>query len=399
MGKNYSFRPMESLESRTLLDAELAHFGGEFKTQYIDGSGGQTGLGDLVTVSLSGPGSGIVHMPDYSGHYDASLIELHGTTAKTVLTITVAGKGVTTVSGITADGPLGGIVAKAVTLTGDIDIASSLGKLVLGSSSGDHTIRLHADPTMVPIPGVQASITLMSAMDLSIQANDIPIRSLKVGQWLDSADSANDVISGCVIGSIKSAGEFQADLALGGMKTVKKTLDRVKISGDMSGVDWDVTGNIGKVKLAGWAEDFCLCATGSIAGITVGGANHSDFMAGISDLCDRKADDCSLFENLDASIGSFKVKGIKTPKGLETPRFFVDSNVSAARLGTVSLLNAEFDNGDTPFGLFALQTGSGKEIKSVRYRDSVDRSLSFNWPPHKDAIFVARPDLAISLVD
>jgi hypothetical protein len=390
---------MESLESRTLLDAVLPYFGGGFKTQFIDGSGGPTGLGDLVTVSLRGPGTGIVHMPNYYGHYDAAMIELHGTTTESVVTITVEGKGATTVGAITTDSSLGGIVAKSVTLTGELSVAGSLGKLVLGGAGGEHTLRLHADPTIVPDPKVQADITLLSVQDLSIQAGDIPIRSLKVGQWLDTPGSAADVIAAPAIGSLKSSGAFEAGLELSGLASAKSALGSVVVSGDLANAYWDVAGNVGKVKLAGWVNDSCLRATGSIAGISVGGAHHSDFMAGISELAARKADQLVFFENPAAAIGSFKVKGLKVPRGQTPPRFFVDSNVSAAQLGAVSLLNVDFNNGSTLFGLYARLTGSGKEIKSVRCADSLDRNLNFTWPPRKDVTFAQRPDLTISLVD
>lgn len=382
---------LETLESRLLLDAVLPGFGGGAKTQFTDAND------QIVTVTLSGPGTGLVHLPQF-GHFDATLIELHGTTSASRLTITVAGVGNTTIGDLTADGSLGSIKAAKVNLDGGLTIDGSISTLTLGNAEGEHLITLHANDALPVDPKVQASITLANVQDMSVNAGDIGIKSLTVGQWLDSAESPTDTIIATVLGKLTSKGLFQADVQVTGSAASKNAVGTVTLKGDMQDSQWDVNGTIGTFKVSGWADDSRVYSTTGMTSVTVGGSQSTDFMAGIDESAGRKADQKQFFDNASALIKSFKVTGIRQAKGAAIPRFFVDSNVSSAAIGTVSLLNAEFDNNSTPFGLYALGTGAtGTGIKSVKYTDSV-RSANFTWPPKKNVSFQQRPDLTISLV-
>jgi len=90
----------------------------------------------------------------------------------------------------------------------------------------------------------------------------------------------------------------------------------------------------------------------------------------------RHADDAGDFDVL-ATIDSFKVRG---PKNAAPRWFFEDSNVSAARLGSVYLRNAEVDNAGVPFGIWARADGSGDEIRYVKHYDEVTGER-WKWTP------------------
>ena len=221
-----------------------------------------------------------------------------------------------------------------------------------------------------------------------------PISSIALGEWLDT-DAAEDAIQAAWIGKLAargnkktgSAGDFQANLELDGTGAKKATLGSARISGDLSEVLWEITGNMGKLTVNGTALDSTIRTTGDMAGITLGAAQGSDFLAGILEAAGRHADGYGDFES-PRTIKSVKIKGLKTPG-----RFFTDSNFSAASFGSVSLLNAQVDNGGTEFGVFARADGSGKEVKSVKYADT-EREEKWRWSS-KDSLFLTQRDLML----
>ena len=109
--------------------------------------------------------------------------------------------------------------------------------------------------------------------------------------------------------------------------------------------------------------------------ILLGATDGSDFLAGIADTAGRHASGEADFVNPLAIIRSVKIKGLKG----SSDRFFVDSNFSAASLGTINLLNVDYSNNDESFGLFALDQDTGKEIRSISYRDTVTGER-WKWP-------------------
>ena len=90
-------------------------------------------------------------------------------------------------------------------------------------------------------------------------------------------------------------------------------------------------------------------------------------------LAQRYAQDHTDFVNASAKINSFSIKGIKG----STDRFFMDSNLSASLFGKISLLNGDFDTGNT--GIFAYETEGVNVIQSVKYKDTVTNE-SWSWP-------------------
>jgi len=78
-------------------------------------------------------------------------------------------------------------------------------------------------------------------------------------------------------------------------------------------------------------------------------------------------------------------------------RFFRNSNFSAATIGSVSLLNADYDNFGQSFGVFARDIGSGKEIKWVKHTDKADKANSWKWSP-EDGKLYTKTDLTLAVL-
>ena len=357
--------------------------------------------GQRVTVSFSGPGYADIRTTNgltqryMSG--DIQRIVFGGTTEKSQLKIATRGDG-TRVGDIVVRGPLKAITGKGVTLTGDIEISGSISKIVLGDVAEEHTITIGA-----PAPGdTKAAVTLLfGSVEETTIISATPIKSLTVTEWLDE-DGTPDLIQAPWIGKLTTKGNrrngvlghFQADLLLDGVGAGKATLDAVKIAGDLRQADWDITGNMGKLTVIGTAADSTIRTTGGMAGITLGAADGTDFLAGIKDTVARRASDSAHFDSVSASIGSFKIKGLKD-RGA-TRWYFQNSNLSAAKIGKVDLLNVDFDNAGMRFGVYALRAPVGGGIRSVRYADTVTGE---KWSsPIGDDLVTAIPDLEIVLL-
>jgi len=141
----------------------------------------------------------------------------------------------------------------------------------------------------------------------------------------------------------------------------------------------------GTIRGAGIADRLRIRSTGDTAGVQAGGIEHADFLAGIADNGKDHADDPGDFLADLAMIKTVKVKGIKGQAG----PFFADTTFSAASIGRVSLTAGDFATGES--GLFALDQGTGKEIKSVKYADKATGE-KWQWPIKK-GVFTGPADL------
>ena len=348
--------------------------------------------GRSVTVSIKGPGRADVKTDNsllgrrMSG--DIERIILAETTAATSVTISVSG-GTSTVRRITATGDVKSIVGKGLILLEGLEIGGSLGSLSLaGLDSAVITIGVGIGA------GAAANVTLnLGAVSDSSIVSAIPIRSLTVSQW-DDAAGPDDLITAPWIGSLTTkadkklglVGDFAADLTLSGVGAVKGTLGAVKVAGGVSQVNWDITGDMGAMTVAGRVEIATIRTTGSMGAISVGAAEAADFLAGIDPAVVRHAGALADFVNPAAAIASFKVTGKKLAGPL-----FADSNLSAASIGLVNLLNVDLDNGHTGFGFYA-RTGGG--IAGV---SALDTATGNKWAWRPGAPFVM-PDLEIQVL-
>ncbi|KKK72565.1 hypothetical protein LCGC14_2902610, partial [marine sediment metagenome] len=185
---------------------------------------------------------------------------------------------------------------------------------------------------------------------------------------------------------------FQADLKLDGTRATKATLASAIIAGDLDGVAWDIAGVMGKLIVRRTARNSTVRSTGSMGSITLGAADGSDFLAGMKASAVRHGQSADDFQDTSAGIKSFKIAGLKMPKGQAPPRwFFSDSNLSCAWIGAVSLLNVKFDNLGTGFGIWARDTTPGNEIKSVKWADTQDKGAKGRWL----GLALTTPDLKV----
>jgi len=250
------------------------------------------------------------------------------------------------------------------------------GKYTLGSA------KVYGDLEGVTwdVDGPAGKLTVKgSARDVTVLA-DGGIKSITAGQWADT-DGTADAIEAAWLAKLTSKGHFQGDLVLTGQGAGKYTLGSAKVYGDLWESSWDIAGEMGKLTVKGSAVSTTVRSSGGMKSITLGRALHADFLAGIADGVDRRAEEPADFVNAAALIKSFKIKG---PKNASPRWFFEDSNLSAGWIGSVRLLNVNFDNADDPFGIYACDSDPlAREIKSVKYSDKVTGEKG-SWPRDPD---------------
>jgi hypothetical protein len=270
----------------------------------------------------------------------------------------------------------GGYLAK-VNTTGDI--AGTIHAARIGAIGGKGVLRAAISAADKDAKGVSIG-ELKAGMVSGISvASPGGVAKISTSRW-----SGGEIRAGW-IGSIKTAansrlggdGDFDADVTLSGQWTPvgKAVLGSVGLSGDLGG-NWSVTGNLGSMKVAGTADHARVQASGTMASIRLGASDGSDFLSGVSGGA-RHAQTGGDF-NPAGSINNFKITGLKMPKGTPPTRFMKDTNISAARLGTVSLLNAE----DVGNGLYVLRSDTGGEIKSAKHKDTQYPENNWSYPPH-----------------
>ncbi len=317
-----------------------------------------------VTIIVKG-GTAFAHTSGI-GTGDIETLEIIPDSEKASVKLSASG-GQSTIGDVIVRGSIKSFAGKGINLGGDMTVEGTIGKLVLGNVDAQHTITI--GPRPAEDTRTLAALSFAHVAEASL-ISQTPLKSVTVTEWID-ADATADEIQAPWIGKLTTKGDriaglpgsFQADLVLDGAGAVKATLGSAKIAGDLTDVLWNLTGNMGKLTVNGSAVNSTVRTTGSMAGITLGAAHGSDFLAGISPSAGRHATGYSDFQS-SRMIGSVKIKGLSTPG-----RYFTDSSFSAAALGSVSLLNADFDNGGEEFGIFARADGSGKEIRSVKYAD------------------------------
>ncbi|MFH1732956.1 MAG: clostripain-related cysteine peptidase [Planctomycetota bacterium] len=342
--------------------------------------------GVVLTLNIKGPGEGEVFGPGLQR------VVITGTDATSVITMTTGVRGVrANVGDILVNGPARGIDAADVTLLGNLDVTGGLSFLELYDVADDHQINIGApaNPTQV------VDISMNRAKNVSVTSLT-PIGKLSAIEWLD--DGAPNTVLAPSIASIDItgrkayakwalpaiAGHFETDLILTGIlpagaKAPKAILGAAHVAGDLNGVEWDITGGVGRLSVIGTAAGCSVRAAGSFDGIQLGAAFGTDFLAGIAAGVAAEAVTAADFVNPLATIKSVTIKGWKLPKGAAAPRFFGDSSFSAAQIGSVKLLNAAFANGGQEFGIYVRATGSGRELNSVSYRDTATGASS-RWP-------------------
>jgi hypothetical protein len=270
-------------------------------------------------------------------------------------------------------------------------------------------------------PSTNAKASVSMTFDQIAEASIVsgmPIKSFSASEWLDTG--APDVLSAPWIGTLKITGrrakpkanitaltgDFEADLNLTGANAALVALNKLQVAGGLKGATiqaagnigklsvkgdmvqsfWDVQGDIGSIVVAGAARGSRVRSGGSIRSVRLGASFDSDFLAGMSSNSVRYPGMHDDFENVLAKIGSLRITGWKIPRGVEKPRFFSNSNLSAANLGTISLLNGDFEAN----GIYYLANGGS--LKKIKHTDKADPGDNWTYPP-KPGYIGAPPNL------
>ena len=207
------------------------------------------------------------------------------------------------------------------------------------------------------------------------------VNSIKAYRWQGgkiTADSINKlVVTGLSRGAV-IPGDFKGDLDLAGLGVTagRPTLGTVIVAGDLAQANWLVGGDINKLTVKGSAIETQIRTSGNIGGVVLGAANGFDILAGVGPGENRFIANLGEFYNTQSYIKSLKIVGLKLPRGTAQGRLLIDSNFSAASLGSVSIMNvASWASGS----LHAL-SGEQSPIGQINYLDTITGE-KWSWRP------------------
>jgi 6-phosphogluconolactonase (cycloisomerase 2 family) len=294
-----------------------------------------TPKGAVATVALSGgtpqQTNTLAGLKIAGANLAAAAILLTGTTAASSLTITttkgtVAGAAVGTIA---CYSPLGTLAAPTIDLTQRLWVSGTLGKLALDDIAGPCTIAIGGSETAKTL----VTMTFDQVADLRVDSAT-PIQSVTAAEWLNPTGAPSGITAPWV-GSLKIAGRRAAPGV-------------AALSGDFKG-DLQLTSTVAKLDLgtmnvAGWLDGAMLRSAGPIGSVTAGGLRNSRILAGVKESVAGLPASANDFDVL-TSVGSLTIKGIAgQAKG------FLNSDVAAWTLGTISVKGVETTNGQA-FGI------------------------------------------------
>jgi len=209
-------------------------------------------VGNEVTVTLTGPGVGVMYFAS-EGNADLLRLELGGTTTASSLTITVTGPtGETTVWTITVNGSLGDLRAGDVNLLGHLTATGSMNSVTLNDVADQHIIAVGPSAD----PNAKVSFTFDEVTDLIINSA-IGISGITATTWTDT-DATPDAVNAPFLGGLTIAEDFEADLVLSGAGATGDTLGMVRIGRNLTGADWDVSGTTAMMMISGVITNWTL---------------------------------------------------------------------------------------------------------------------------------------------
>jgi hypothetical protein len=272
--------------------------------------------GDMVKLSVKGSGSGQI----IANGESASLL-ITDTNLTSQVKLSVANNGRTEFASIDSSHTLGTLKFGAADVTGRITFSGGVRNIALGDLSGDSTFQIGALPDAVT---TKTKLTLGRVQDVSLFSQS-PLGRVTATEWRDTT-GANDLLAAFSLGSLRitggdgSRGDFQADVRIFGGESKLSTFS---VAGVVSLASIQTNGNVGKV--------------------TVGAMDRSSFFAGTTERPDELSD-----FTFTRSIQTFTVKGVT---GVADA--FVDSDVAAAKIGTVKVKSVATTSGDGEFGFVA----------------------------------------------
>ncbi len=297
--------------------------------------------------------------------------------------------------------------------------APSLANLMVTGASG-HPGDFQPDVTLngsgASMPALTASIAgTVSVGDWTVGN----VRSLTVGRWFTGTLTSSGTVG--LIATRLNRNSGAADGSFAATLDVEHgSVSAAYIFGNLSG-QWTIisAGNItvgadvnqwtgifsqeaaptralSSLKVAGSIMSSDILSNGNIGSIQAGTITDSNIYAGYLDAGDFAASalaglpatplDDTVF-NPYASIGSVTVRGLLESRSHVDS--FINSDIVAAKLGTMNIAYAKFDNTGKKFGLAA------NSITRLNYHDA---TTSYTWPNPTDATPESFTDFIIRVV-
>ncbi len=213
------------------------------------------GDGTEVTFTLNGAGTGEVSAT--AEGFDVSVTG--STTASALAVTTTGGDGRANLHNLNVTESLQSFSGATLDLTGDILVSGTLSTLNLGNIGAAHQATILGT-------GVALQFIAGNVVDLSMNVAS-PIASLNVQSWQD-LDGVRDVIRAPSIGTLVSAGNFNASLDLTGAAT-GFTLTSATIGGMVNGGQWSITGRVNQVIAQSTGPDWRLNASSALSFLNV----------------------------------------------------------------------------------------------------------------------------------
>ncbi len=301
----------------------------EWKRQVGDGGAKKLVLDDPagvpVTFKMAGGGSATIEPTD-----DGFDIAMTGTGPGSSLKLSGKG-GAYSIHNLDIDGDLKDIKGKGALLTGSIDIAGGVTKLQLGDVADDHTITIGGSALATPVKILMGHVT-----DLVINSAT-PIAQLKALSWRDT-DATLDRISAPWLGKLQIAGDFAAGLLLSGEGVSGATLGNAKVTGNLTGGVWNVSGDAGSITVGSAAADWSAAFTGKVSKMRFNGDVNSNLSLRSLGKLDIRGSLTGatvwLNPTVDAQIAASTVLGsLKVSDWLDESQIRAFGNVGKATIG------------------------------------------------------------------
>jgi len=337
-----------------------------------------------ITFSLTGGGHGEINCDDLY----FSTITLFDTNDKSVLTISTKGNVGASVGNIICQGPLKGISAKYIDIDGIIEIGPSTNPKASVTIAFDETFDLKINSKM-PIKSLSAKEWFMG----SLNAPSVGKITIKVGRAINDddifiGDLGIDVNVDGNIGTVKVDGELSGEWLCNAIKSITANT----LSGDLilkQKPDSKIKA-LGNLTVKSYIEDSQILTSGHIGTVKTGAMLNSTCFAGVAnpsmDLPDAEP---SSFNEV-ATIKSITIKGIKDEYD-ESIWGICSSNIAAANIMNAALCYPDNFNIGVPFGL------SAGFIKSVKIKDEVGKQSFKNLDKPEDSKKFDDIDLEIRL--
>jgi hypothetical protein len=341
--------------------------------------------GTYVTFKLTGAGFGEV-----IGGANFDEIMLFGTDANSRLTISSKGRTETSIGDIIVYGSLKRILAGTTNLRGNITVTGSLGTLILNDIADDHII------TIGPSANPKAAVAMAfdQVRDLTIDSN-MPIRLISATEWLGGSIRAPSIfriktkgdkkrtiagdldVNVIIDGSVniaKAAGTLSGEWSCNSIKRIS-CLDAVEANFILSQIPDVRIPALGRLTAAEWICSTQIISAGNIGIIKAGAMENSICFAGIAEgITGLPVAEVNSFDGI-ATIRRIAVKGIRG----ETPPYFINSDIAAAKVLYGYIVEPQSDNNDVPFGLFAdyfkklaIRKNDGKTVLLRELQESKD---------------------------